>query len=580
MTSSSSYEMRLLRSGETFAAVSAPAVDPVCEDAVPGEIHARDAIAVEVRRPAGMLWGRVRVGPDIVLVLQPGVVSLRGDVLGLDDEFGETAFVYEEFDPDEPDQGTTLLTLHVVLRTAPAVEALYERLIADLEAVHAGLARDVVGRTWHRVSAGVAAPPPTSAEELLRRLTKLRTDFAGALDRIGAQPSLALDRRVERARWRPSDVVPAARIGDLAREDGVVIEDGAVRVITRARVLRTHVTTDIAEHRHLREGLLRLRDRAALLARQCLVAAELYSRERVRWGRAGDDGTSVYERRYLPRVRALQGFSEEARVLERAFAALVADADFLRQAGPPRAVLAPTPLFLNRGGYREGYVALREAAVLGEGLPLGDALRVRYRRLSDLYEYWCFVKVVTLLRERADLDRPEPREAFAVIDGTYRPELEPGQSFRFPRAGGGYVAVTYEPEFPPAGGRRSAAAYLASLGTGTLRPDVTVAVERPGAPTAILVLDAKSVARFREKQLFEISDYRSRIFEPATGNQPVKQVFLLHREAGREPVVNLPGYLDARVGGRDSSLLGAVQLLPDRDTAVRRVLERFLAIFE
>jgi hypothetical protein len=309
------------------------------------------------------------------------------------------------------------------------------------------------------------------------------------------------------------------------------------------------------------------------------LAVRSYESERRRWGRAQEDGTSVFERRYLPRIRALQVWDRDAREMSAAFASMLDGASFLRGAGSVRGPLVPTPLFLNRPGYQEAYAALRDAAELGDGLPLGEALRVRYRSLSTLYEYWCFVKTVELLREREDLGAPEPREAFTVIDGLYRPELEPGQAFRFPRRGGGFVTVTYEPEFPPVGYGRAGATFRAALGTGTLRPDITVAVEPTAAPPAMLVLDAKSVAHFREERFWDVSDYRSRICDPETGHQPVRQVFLLHRDAGRAPLVNVPGYLEGRTGSVASSILGAVTFLPDRMTALRRVLERFLGMY-
>lgn len=206
-------------------------------------------------------------------------------------------------------------------------------------------------------------------------------------------------------------------------------------------------------------------------------------------------------------------------------------------------------------------------------------MRIRYRRLSTLYEYWCFVKVVEMVRSMEGMGPPEPRDTFAVIDDVYRPELEPGQSFRFGWGRERWVTVTYEPEFPPLG-RPAAVAhpFRASLSAGTLRPDVTVAIERPGSPPTTLVLDAKSVSRFEPEMLFEPTDYRTRICDPATGDQPVRQVFFLHRDASAKPLVNVPGYLEQRTGNRASSLLGAVPFLPDRTELARRVIERFLSI--
>jgi hypothetical protein len=51
--------------------------------------------------------------------------------------------------------------------------------------------------------------------------------------------------------------------------------------------------------------------------------------------------------------------------------------------------------------------------------------------------------------------------------------------------------------------------------------------ERANDPPVMLVLDAKSVSHFREERFWDVSDYRSRVCDPETGHQPVRQVFLL-----------------------------------------------------
>lgn len=184
-----------------------------------------------------------------------------------------------------------------------------------------------------------------------------------------------------------------------------------------------------------------------------------------------------------------------------------------------------------------------------------------------------------MVRSLEGMGAPEPRDTFAVVDEVYRPELEPGQSFRFAWGSDRWVTVTYEPEYPPIDHPTAVAhPYRESLSTGTLCPDVTVAVERVGIPPTILVLDAKSVSRFEPEMLFEPTDYRTRICDPTTGNQPVRQVFFLHRDAASRPLVNLPDYLEQRTGDRTSSMLGAVPFLPDCTEIARRVIERFLSI--
>ncbi|MFQ5653855.1 MAG: hypothetical protein ACE5GW_03875, partial [Planctomycetota bacterium] len=89
---------------------------------------------------------------------------------------------------------------------------------------------------------------------------------------------------------------------------------------------------------------------------------------------------------------------------------------------------------------------------------------------------------------------------------------------------------------------------------------------------------SKAVVHFDRKRLWDATDYRTRVFDPRTGHQPVRQVFFLHRDTTAAPLESLPGYLDGSLGDRSSSVLGAVAFLPERLEAVRRLIERFLAL--
>jgi hypothetical protein len=581
MTSSSSYELTVRQRGRLIGSVAAGELDPHARAGAVLEADAHVPISIRVVRPPGTrTLGRVRVGDVVLIVLQPGQQPIEAATDVLREEYGEATLVYEEAAPEDPGSGYPLLELSLALRASPEIEALYERLVQDLEAVHAGLAQDVVSRTTHRAGFTSVAAAAIRPEADVERLSRLSDVLARALSRIGSQPSTALVRETRRGRWRAGERLRPAAVGLVVREAGTVVVEGRVRGLGKVQIDRTRTTTDTPEHRQLREGLRRLAARSQTVARQCRRVADLYMADRARWGRDRDFESSVFAKRTLPRVRVLEGFEERARSLAERFDRLTEARAFIAEAGPARSRLAPTPIFVNRPGYREAYGALREAETFSGALVEGEEVRLRYRQLSTLFEYWCFVKVVEIVRQQPGVGAPEPRDAVEVIDDVYRPELAPGQSFRFPFGRGRSITVFYEPDFPPDDRPTEVThPFRAALSTAPLRPDITIQLDRDGEPPAILVLDAKSQGRFDPKTLWETTDYRTRIFDPSTGHQPVRQVFLLHRDGAAPSIVNLPGYLDQRIGDPRSSILGAVAFLPDKTESVRRVIERFVSVF-
>lgn len=578
MTSSSFFEIEIRQRGRIHGVVRAfehelPKTD-VAAAAVDSDTH----VDLMVTRPPGATTrGSVRVGTELVLALAPGVAQNRARVELLRDDYGEARFVYEESDPDEPGEATTVLELRIEVKGREETIALTERLVAELEAIYVGLAQDIVSRTTHRKAESRSAPSLLRPEQELSRLERLRGEIAAALARIGAQPSTALVREVRRDRWRPGDTVRTSRLGELARDPGTAVAFGRFRGLGRAPVSRARLTTDIPEHRHIRAALKRLERRASAILEHCSRSAVLLEKDEARWGGGRATAATVFEERHLPRIKEFRRLAESAEDLRTAFQQLADAYPFVSGASAPRSRLAPTPTFLNRAGYREAYGALAEADALSGALVAGDEIVLRYRSLSSLYEFWCFVAVVKLLSDL--LGKPEGEAKFQLVDEVFRPELAPGQSFLF-RSGDSRVTATYEPEFVPATGRAGpgASRFRAALAAAPLRPDVTVAFEAPGLEPLILVLDAKSGARFDRDALWSVSDYRSRIFDPETGHQPVRQLFLLHRDVRAGVRCNLPGYLEGRFGRASHSVIGAVPMTPDRLDDARRVLVRFLEV--
>jgi hypothetical protein len=292
---------------------------------------------------------------------------------------------------------------------------------------------------------------------------------------------LARETRIKR--WRPGDRVRTAALVSLSRASGTLLRAGRLVSVGRVRTERARLTTDIGEHRHIRAGLQRLAGRAGGLALHCAGAGELYEQENARWGRAREAESSVFQTRYAPRIRALADWGRRASELRDRLLSLERAHRFLVEAGPVRTPLSRTPIFASRRGYQEAYRLLRALQRMAGMLVEGDELRLRFRRLSTLYEYWCFIRVVGLVRDMPGMGRPEPDPRFHVIDDVYRPDLAPGQTFEFPWRHGRTVHVTYEPDFPPLG-RTSAHAgpFRAALSRGTLRPDITIEIRSGQSP--------------------------------------------------------------------------------------------------
>jgi hypothetical protein len=487
----------------------------------------------------------------------------------LHENYGFADLVVEEESSAEPGNWSRVLSLTLQVEADPEFRRLHDALVAEIEEVHLSLARDVVSRTWHRERASRDVRV-VSAEEDLRTLERVYSRLEHALERIGEQPSRSLWRTRVLSSWRPGDAVRSLALQRLAA-DGQLQRDASGRVLPPQKLLvdRPHLNTDIEEHRQLRTALLRLAERSSSLSRYCERAVLLLEEEESRWA---EDAVA---RRFQPRVTALERIRADADLLSGRFRRLLARLPFLADVGSPRRALGPTPIFLGRPAYREAYRALLEARQHVGGRLDTEGLRVRFRNLAVLFEYWLFIAVVGLLREACG--SPEGNRTFTLIDEVYRPELAPGQEFVFSLGRGVTLVAAYEPEFPPVG-PRSQYRFRSALTSGSLRPDVTIELRRPNRPAVILALDAKSGPRFRRalESIEEIARYVWLIHDPRTGHQPVRQLFVVHRDLAASSVSNLSGYLEGRLSAPESRILGAVPAQPGATDGLRNVILRFL----
>ena len=490
----------------------------------------------------------------------------------LRDQYGLADLVVEESRGRDGRGWSLLLSVTMTLEADPTFQRLHEALVAELEEVHEALTHDVVSATWHRPEGPGSARTVRVASDQ-HQLDGVYERLESALQTISEQPTRALHLERRLGRWRPGDTVSAAALHRLAH-DGDVRRDRSGRLVVPRKMLldRPKLVTDIEEHRHIRAGLLRLGDRCLSLSHYCDRAICLLEEEEGRWSE------DALRQKIHPKIDALASIREQAKELQSRFRLLVDRFPFIAEASSPRTSFGPTPLFLGRPAYRAIYRALLESRRQARRPYESDALRIRFRNLATLYEYWVFVKVVGLLREMHGA--PAGDRDFALIDEFYRPELAPGQQFRFHLSQGDVLVATYEPDFPPVGWQ-TRERYRAAFVSAPLRPDVTLELHVAGRPPAILALDAKSGPRFRKVQerLQGASAYLWQIHDPQSGHQPVRQLFLVHRDLDVAPVTNVAGYLDGRCSPQDSRVLGAVPAQPGRTAHLENVILRFLETY-
>lgn len=573
MTSSSCSELRVQQGAALLCRVELPTQGEVQHERVVTAADGHRSLELSLQRsgPARTTL-RVHCGKDLCLVLPPGA-ERRSASLSLRDEYGELVLRCTESSADAGETTELRLVLALPIAADAQTARLYETLVTELEAIHLGLAREVVGRTQLRWGESRRRPRMLRPEEECQALAQTLDRLEAALHRIRRQPAQKIEPRRSYARWRPGDRLAPGGLAALLREPETVFSGRRPVALGRARVLRKRISLDIPEHRALRAGLVQLDRRAQRLAAHCEASAQAVRQA----GRAWGEGGEVHAQEFRPLLQGYADLIDQAEDLQRRAQGLLERNAFLREAGAPRSTLQPTPLFRDGAGYREAYAALQTAELGVAPLVSGEEFRIHLRSLARLYEYWCYVQVVLGLRRLLGV-APDP-QGFEVVDEVYRPDLQPGQYASFALPGGGELRVSYEPEILPhewrdPGGHR----FRASLSSAPLRPDVLLEVDRPGLPPAAMVLDAKSKTSFGREDLARPTDYRSRIFDPESGCQPVRQVFFLHRAERDGQWESLPGYLAGRRGGADSWVIGALPCLPWQLERLEGLLARFLQV--
>lgn len=582
MTTSNSFELTLRGDRDILFTRVVDALEVPFRAKELALVRADEPFAVSVRRsvPDNRRL-RVRLGTEVIAVIAAGAAAGETPLdAWLRNEFGECLVAIDR--EVEDDVFEPLVEIGLAVTPRPEVVHDYHVMIEDVAQVHQGLAQDVIGRSVHKGGWGDLRASLLQPETTLRHLERLYARFGPVLAQIARQPSVLLEGVVRPARYRGGDRTDSRAVAGAVRDPQLRLDGRRIRALGKVLVRSPRVSDDLPEHRHIAEGIRRLAARADSLVRHCQRAADLLQREESRWSLPTGGRLSVFEQRDLPRIHALHEIASQGQQLAAAFRQLLDQHAFLANAGPPRTRFGSTPAFLGRSAYREVYRLLVEARQVLGLLVDADVVRIYYRDLATLFEYWCFLRTVGLLRQR--FGRSSPQQNFVLIDDIYRPELAPGQQFRFEIGRGASVTVTYQAEIRPwklAAQRGDR--YGASFTGNPLRPDILLEIARPNVPPAMLVLDAKSSDYFSPIKFREMTDYSRQVFDLHSGRQPIRQVFLLHRDRNARPLSNLPGYLQGRSLDPANLILGAIPCVPEKINStpplLAEVVERFLKAY-
>jgi predicted component of viral defense system (DUF524 family) len=331
----------------------------------------------------------------------------------------------------------------------------YRDLIDDTTRVSRALALEYL-----RATSQEAAPTPADEATELEWVLLLRSQLqrlVQAMAFINRNPHRVLVRDVRtqplhRVRRPTSTTLNAIRHG---AGSGPWSSIAGFRARSRLPSDVRRETLDTPEHRWIKQGLQSaLRNLTHVIQR---VQAELQQGE-------GSGRSTLRVERELAELQGMEKTLE--RLLRSAFLEDVS--------GPPPSRFSSLAL-MSRMGYREAYQAL---VVLQHGIRVeGTALEVSVTDLDVLFEYWCFLRCVELLRELTS-ESMDAANLFRISASGVRVVLEKGSASRVRLGFEGQTAeVTYNPAY--------------SGLTGNQRPDIVLRILREGWPPMDIVFDAK-----------------------------------------------------------------------------------------
>ncbi len=438
---------------------------------------------------------------------------------------------------------TAVLSADLRIAAGKIEQEAFEALCAEIADYSAGMLLDVFGKTF--VNLELERRPGENAPILvLQRVRQVLDQMAASLRDIARRPAYRLKSR----RVREPALAELA-VSDVTLEETCLDPTLAVPLLGGGVHFREHVrevaspSYDLPENRLIAGFLhflaLQVRDLRRRMEHEIGMRE---ARREYRHRRAAGGAKTGWESEDQPRNEELKSLLAIVASMGRELAELLGS-PFLPHAPPLRNVPASTPLVRYHKAYSSAFKSIVSHFQAFRVQVDDKHLVMRARSLPVLYEWWCLLEVLRVLRgclpfraaEELGADSPfrrlaEERDRFVV-------EFEADQAVDFEDAEGRLVRVRYVPSYrgaaragvPATAGR---AAY-GFLGEGRERtPDIAVEVFPAGAapdqpPDVILVLDAKYSSEPHGVKLDEVYRKYGKIGVFQTGRVLSRQVWAL-----------------------------------------------------
>jgi hypothetical protein len=412
----------------------------------------------------------------------------------------------------------------------------FAALCEDVAAYSAAALLDVYGKTYfgleleHRP--GESAPVATTI-----RIRQALDQLATALREIASQPAYRL--RATRVR---EPAIADQGVTDLTLEEACL--DPTVAVYHRGRLaFREQVREVATPHYNLPENRVLSGFLHFLDAQLADLANRLHSDVALREGRKAErhrppapGEKSWWETEDLPRIIEMRRMLEQFRSMRTELARL-RRYPFLPPGVELRDVPPSTPLIRSNRAYAAAYrVILSHFRAFRIRLD-GGHLLTRGKSLPVLYEWWCALEVLRVLRESLTLSQVQPSGRGTVFqhEDTERTgfvvEFEPDRAVDFEDESGRLVRLRYVPSY-----RREADSGGSAVGLLSpdqeRTPDLALEVFAPGdrdnpVPELIVVLDAKYTTQPHSRKLDEVRLKYDKIGVFETGRVLSRQVWAI-----------------------------------------------------